>query len=149
MAESPVDWEEKAAQLDDLVLSIGQHLLHYFASKSEDLTMKDIFVLETLGRLGQATMTELASALAVPLTTMTSIVGRLVEKGYLERRRTEEDRRVVLVSLTPEGRTLFAEQRREYVQAVRDLLAVLPEEDQEKLLRLIAEVLEVIAHRRR
>lgn len=149
MAEPPVDWEEKAAQLDDLVLSIGQNLLRYFASKSEDLTMKDIFVLETLGRLEQATMTELASALAVPLTTMTSIVGRMVERGYLERRRTEEDRRVVLVSLTPKGRLLSAEQRREYIQSVREILAVLPEEDQEKLLGLIAEVLQVLSHGRR
>ncbi|MBE3576103.1 MAG: MarR family transcriptional regulator [Limnochordales bacterium] len=147
MAESPVNWEERAALLDDLILSIGQRLLRYFASKSEDLTMKDIFVLETLSRLGQATMTELASALAVPLTTMTSIVGRLVEKGYLERRRTEEDRRVVLVSLSSAGQTLFARQRQEYVQAVREILTVLPEEDQAKLLGLISEVLEVLSHR--
>ncbi|MGQ9780209.1 MAG: MarR family winged helix-turn-helix transcriptional regulator [Bacillota bacterium] len=147
MTERQIDWEEKATRLDDLILFIGQHILRYFATKSEDLTMKEIFVLETLGRFGETTMSELAAALGVPLTTMTSIVGRLVENGYLERRRTEEDRRVVLVSLSPEGRNLFARQRQEYVRAVKEILAVLPEEEQAKVLALIGEVLTFLSHR--
>ena len=148
MARGPIDWEEKAARLDDLILFIGQHILRYFAGKNEDLTMKDLFVLETLGRFGETTMSELAASLGVPLTTMTSIVGRLVEKGYLERRRTEEDRRVVLVSLSPEGRNLFARHREEYVRAVREVLAGLPEEEQAKILALIGEVLTILSQTR-
>jgi len=148
VARGPIDWEEKAARLDDLILFIGQHILRYFAGKNEDLTMKDLFVLETLGRFGETTMSELAASLGVPLTTMTSIVGRLVEKGYLERRRTEEDRRVVLVSLSPEGRNLFARHREEYVRAVREVLAGLPEEEQAKILALIGEVLTILSQTR-
>ncbi|NLG85480.1 MAG: MarR family transcriptional regulator [Firmicutes bacterium] len=149
MTEIQIPWKEKAARLDDLILFIGQHILRYFAGKSEDLTMKDLFVLETLGRFGETTMSELATALGVPLTTMTSIVGRLVEKGYLERRRTEEDRRVVLVTLTPAGRDLFARHREEYIRAVREILAVLPEEEQAKVLALIGEVLTFLSHHQR
>ena len=139
------DLEEKAARLDDLILAIGQRLIQFFATKSGDLTFKEVFLLEILGRRNSATMTELASELAVPLTTMTSTVTRMVQKGYLQRQRIEEDRRVVLVTLSPAGRTLFEQHRREYVQSVHGVLGTLTEEEQHKILGLIGEVLTVIS----
>ena len=137
--------EEKAARLDDLILAIGQRLIQFFATKSGDLTFKEVFLLEILGRRNSATMTELASELAVPLTTMTSAVTRMVQKGYLQRRRIEEDRRVVQVTLSPAGRDLFQQHRRDYVQSVHGVLGALTEEEQHKILGLIGEVLTVIS----
>lgn len=139
------DLEEKAARLDDLILAIGQRLIQFFATKSGDLTFKEVFLLEILGRRNSATMTELASELAVPLTTMTSAVTRMVQKGYLQRRRIEEDRRVVQVTLSPAGRDLFQQHRRDYVQSVHGVLGALTEEEQHKILGLIGEVLTVIS----
>ncbi len=138
--------EDKVAKLDDLVLAIGQRVVQFFATGSEDLTMREMFLLETLGRREPATMTELASALVVPLTTMTSIVTRMVQKGYLERRRIEEDRRVVQVTLTAEGRRLFEQHRQDYIRSVRSVLAMLSEEEQHRILALIGEVLTAMAN---
>jgi DNA-binding MarR family transcriptional regulator len=137
--------EEKAAMLDDFILVIGQRLIQHFATQNEDLTLKEMFILEILGRRLSATMTELALQLSVPLTTMTSTVTRMVEKGYLERHRIEEDRRVVVVKLTPEGSVLFEKHRHEYVLSVKRLMGTLNEQEQHKILALIAEVLSVIS----
>jgi DNA-binding MarR family transcriptional regulator len=79
----------------------------YLASRSANFTIKEMFLINVLGSRQSATMSELAQVLSVPLTAMTGIVARLVKRGYLDRFRTEEDRRVVLVSLSEQGREIF------------------------------------------
>ncbi|KDR95651.1 DNA-binding transcriptional regulator, MarR family [Peptoclostridium litorale DSM 5388] len=41
--------------------------------------------------------TDLAKEIGIPASTLTGVVDRLVEKGYVERVRDENDRRIVLV----------------------------------------------------
>ena len=45
-------------------------------------------------------MSAVAKSLSVTVGTLTIAMNHLVKKGYVERRRSEEDRRVVLVSLS-------------------------------------------------
>lgn len=58
---------------------------------------------------GSMTMSRLGSLLQVHPTSVTSAVGRLVRQGYVERLRREVDRRVILASLTQEGRRVVEE----------------------------------------
>ena len=58
---------------------------------------------------GAMPMTRLGSLLQVHPTSVTSAVERLVRQGYVERLRREHDRRVILASLTPEGRRVVEE----------------------------------------
>ena len=58
---------------------------------------------------GETTATELGRALPVDASRISRIVNRLVETGLLRRRRLREDRRVVRLGLTPEGRQLIEE----------------------------------------
>ncbi len=141
------DLDHYTARLNELILTIGQRLLRFFASKSSDFTLREMFVLEVLGGRESATMSELATALAVPLTTMSSIVNRMVHKGYLERYRTEEDRRIVLVHLSPAGRAVFDQHRRDYIRSVGEVLGALTHEEQHKLLGLIGDVLTAMSGR--
>lgn len=53
---------------------------------------------------GSMSMNRLGSLLQVHPTSVTSAVDRLVKQGHVERLRRENDRRVVLASLTPAGR---------------------------------------------
>lgn len=50
------------------------------------------------------TMSEVADALHCDNSNVTGIVDNLEEKGLAQRRASEEDRRVKLIELTPEGR---------------------------------------------
>lgn len=71
-----------------------------------ELTFARYEVLRLLSfvQSGSMSMTRLGSLLQVHPTSVTSAVDRLVRQGYVERLRREEDRRVVLASLTPAGR---------------------------------------------
>ena len=52
------------------------------------------------------TMSELSDALSVPLSTATGMVDWMVDNGYVQRLSDPEDRRIVRVALTDEGRKL-------------------------------------------
>jgi DNA-binding MarR family transcriptional regulator len=71
-----------------------------------DLTFARFEVLRLLSfsRSGSMPMTRLGSLLQVHPTSVTNAVQRLQAQGYVERLRREQDRRVILASITAEGR---------------------------------------------
>ena len=72
-------------------------------------------------------MRELANALCCDNSNVTGIVDRLEDRGLVERRPAEHDRRVKLLSVTPEG------------VRVRDQIKARMQEPPEPLLRLDAD----------
>lgn len=69
-----------------------------------DLTFARYEVLRLLSFAhGPMSMNRLGSLLQVHPTSVTSAVDRLVKQGYVERLRREDDRRVILASLTRAG----------------------------------------------
>ena len=76
------------------------------ALRPHELTFARFEVLRLLAftRAGELTMTRLGSLLQVHPTSVTSAVGRLVAQGFVERVRSDEDRRVVRAVLTAAGR---------------------------------------------
>ena len=73
---------------------------------SINLTSSQIKVLANFFDQEYFTMTELSTAHSVSLSTMTSMVNRLIQSGYLRRTPDKHDRRVVNVSLTAKGRRM-------------------------------------------
>jgi len=68
-----------------------------------DVTMTEIHVMEAITKCNPATMGSVSKKLMITMGTLTISVNRLVEKGYVSRYRNKEDRRVVLLNLTPKG----------------------------------------------
>jgi DNA-binding MarR family transcriptional regulator len=64
----------------------------------------EILRLLAFSRSGSMPMTRLGSLLQVHPTSVTSAVDRLQAQGYVERLRREQDKRVVLASITEAGR---------------------------------------------
>ncbi|MDE5932849.1 MAG: winged helix DNA-binding protein, partial [Lachnospiraceae bacterium] len=73
----------------------------------KDLTTNDIHVIEAIGMGEKKNMSTVAKMLRVTTGTLTISINSLVKKNYVERVRSEEDRRVVLVSLTEKGKLAF------------------------------------------
>ena len=68
-----------------------------------DLPASEINVLATLAGHDPLTVGALAAATATRPTTLTSVLDRLVRRGYVIREVDPADRRSFLVSLTPAG----------------------------------------------
>ena len=69
--------------------------------------------------------------------TMTNRVDRLAGRGFVERFPDPEDRRGVIVRLTPEGKSAVDGAFEALLDAERSLLADLPERDQARLADLL------------
>ena len=92
----------------------------------QNITTNDMHVIEAIGMREPKNMTAVARSLMVTTGTLTIAVNGLVKKGFVERSRSEEDRRVVLVSLTDKGRKAYVSHQRfheEMVEAVTDELS--------------------------
>ena len=72
-----------------------------------DLSVTEIHTIDAIGMYTERTMSEVAQDLKITVGTLTTAINKLIKKGYVERKRIEEDRRVVLVSLTEIGKKVF------------------------------------------
>lgn len=79
------------------------------ANVAGDVTLAQYRVLIELAARGPQRLADLATALGVERSTATRMCDRLVRKGLVHRRRTNQDRRGVRVSLTTAGGELVAE----------------------------------------
>jgi len=107
------------------------------------LTMSELHVIEAVGT-ELLTMSEIAARLGVTPGTITVAVDRLAKKGFLTRMRTAEDRRLVLVKLTPSGEEVLREHEEVDRRLASCALAHLSPEEQENLLRMLEKVKQAV-----
>lgn len=113
--------------------------------RSQDVTLKmlsapESIVVDTVGTRGPFSMSGLAKACGSLPNTMTGIVDRLVRRGVLQRLLSEEDRRLVLVSLTDLGRQLQANHQQFLHEYAERLLKRLERNEQKDLVSLLERV---------
>lgn len=98
---------------------------------------------------GEATVSALAEWNAVTLPTATKILDVLVERGWVERWRSREDRRLVYVGLTEKGREVQAELEERATASIASVLDRLSEEDLAAASQGIAALNQILAEEER
>lgn len=80
----------------------------FFSKRLDDLTVIEINTIVVIGHGEEdKKMSEIANTLGVTFGTPTVTVDRLIKKGYVIRRRDNEDRRRVFISLSETGKDVF------------------------------------------
>jgi len=87
------------------------------------LTTEQHFTLRHINNVKVCTSTELAIVFGVKKSAITPIVNRLVEKGWVERTRDEKDRRVIYLSLTPEGNVIFVDMEKKIQSVIESVIS--------------------------
>lgn len=64
----------------------------------------EVYLLLLLFQRSDVNMTQIAEYLNAPLNTVTGIVARMEKRGMVNRERSSEDKRVVTIKLTDQGR---------------------------------------------
>jgi DNA-binding MarR family transcriptional regulator len=77
--------------------------------RRSDVSFTHFHIVSMLDRHGEVPMSRLADMLDVSLSNTSGVIDRLEERGLVERIRVPDDRRVVLVRTTEEGRRMLAE----------------------------------------
>ncbi|MEO5885639.1 MAG: MarR family transcriptional regulator [Candidatus Limnocylindrales bacterium] len=73
------------------------------------VSMTQLHVMSMLDRHGDMPMSRMAEMIDISLSNATGLIDRMEERGYVDRVRVPDDRRVVLVRLSDTGRKLLDE----------------------------------------
>lgn len=101
------------------------------------LTLPQFGVLEALHHLGPLALGELAAKLLVTGGNVTFVMDRLEELGLAYRDRSDEDRRVVMARLTPDGRRMIEGSFPQHAVFIGGLMDELTPNEQQDLRRLL------------
>jgi DNA-binding MarR family transcriptional regulator len=134
-----------AAVADDLIDAMAPLLAQQRQKWAErchahGLSLVGAHALALLEMHGPMPMSRLADDLGVALPNATGIVGRLAERGIVDREHADADRRVVLVSLNDRGRELIGEMEEARRGRIRRLVEQLDREQQERLLQAVRDL---------
>lgn len=83
------------------------------------LTPSQFVIMNTLQSVKELPMSEVSRVSACVNSNITSIVGRMEDKGLVSRRADTKDRRVVYVSITEEGKELYKKARSQYNKSAK------------------------------
>ncbi|WP_148877776.1 MarR family winged helix-turn-helix transcriptional regulator [Streptococcus sp. Marseille-P7375] len=98
-------------------------------SQFKDVSIKEMHTIDVIGTMLNATPSDISKELLVTLGTVTTSLNNLERKGYIERRRSSIDRRVVHLSLTKKGRLLYRLHKRFHNRMVMQVVeGMSPEE---------------------
>ena len=134
--------ERQARELDACFDAFRRVMMRSSAPAPSDieLSAQDWRALPTLAYRGRMTMTDLAEALGVPLSTATRLVERLIHKGLVSRSRIEDDRRVVRVELSGDGQKLLQVFMAKRLEMSRSMLSPLTQGEREIFIELMRKI---------
>lgn len=124
---------------DELLVKIFNNILEIEESALRngvfsDLSVREIHIIDVIGNKDQRMMTEVAKDLNITVGTLTTAINKLIKKGYVERNRIEEDRRVVMVKITEKGAQAKRAHGEFHREMVNSMMIDQSEEEMEILL---------------
>lgn len=90
------------------------------------VSISQCHILDVLAEEGDLTMQQLAKRMFKSVSTMTRVVAQLVRRGYVKRHQDPQDRRVVHVSITPQGKAIVAAINRDLIETQKAILKAIP-----------------------
>ncbi len=103
--------------------------------QTHGLTAPQFYVLKTLmEQNGRCPIGQIAQIHGLTNATMTGLVKRLEIIGLVAREKSTEDKRSVVVMLTPEGYARFAAVQQDFMQHLRALIGLLSPEERSRVL---------------
>ena len=132
---------------------IHEHVLQIqtgcFAQESSksglgELSMNQIQAVKAVNREGEATITRLAEILGVSAPSASTMVDRLVERGVLHRQRSQEDRRKVVVRVSPKAAKEIERVESAILKKFEDIVRKMGADNARKWYEAVRKVREVI-----
>jgi len=104
------------------------------------LTLSELHVIEAIGEESPLPMSTVASRLDVTVGTLTIAINSLVKKGYVNRERSIDDKRVVLISLTSLGVEANHHHARFHEEMIAHTVNILEEGEMDILIKTLSKI---------
>ncbi|WP_287826144.1 MarR family transcriptional regulator [Clostridium sp.] len=120
------------------ILTIEQTALKEGSFK--DISVTEMHTIEAIGMYVPKTMSKVALDLGITVGTLTTAISNLVKKGYVERKRSEEDRRVVKIALTRKGKLAYRIHAKFHRDMIRETLKGMSSKEEEVLINALEKI---------
>ena len=110
----------------------------------KNLTIAEASAIYAVGPDKPKTMKQIAETLGVAVSTPTRTIDRLLEKGFVNRKVGEKDRRKLLIELTPKGKKLLVDIDKENLEITKKMLNGLIDEEIETFKEILFKISENI-----
>ena len=95
------------------------------------------FIIVEIGRKPGISVKELAEILRVDKSGISRSVEELVQKGFVERNPSKEDRRYVVLNLLPKGQARFEKIENDMYIKFKEVLEQIPEKKREQVVEAL------------
>lgn len=126
-----VDLFNDIIELEEKVLITGEF---------KNISKNDMHIIDAIGSKETKNMSALAKKLKVTVGTITIAINNLVKKGYVNRLRSKEDKRVVLISLSDKGERAYARHSAFHQDMVNTILNGLDEGETQNLIETLKKI---------
>ena len=129
-------------QLNEVLVHVFNHALKIeenslIREEFKEISMNDMHIIDAIGNGEAKNMSSIAKLVGVTVGTLTIAMNNLVKKGYVVRTRSEEDRRVVLISLAEKGKKAYVRHQAFHLEMIKAMREGLSDEQCLVLLQAI------------
>lgn len=104
-------------------------------ANSHNLSVSEMHTLVAIGRHEPKTMSTVAGELLINVSTLSIAINKLEKKGYVERIRTEADRRIVRITLTAKGKKALEQHEKFYYDLVEESCRDMDEQEKKLFIQ--------------
>jgi DNA-binding MarR family transcriptional regulator len=131
--------------LNELLVRLFKNLLEIegkalITDEFKDISTNDMHIIEAVGTEEPRKMSDIAKRMSVTTGTLTKAMDALTEKGYVERKRSSTDKRVVCVILTDKGKRAYYHHEQFHRQMVEHIKEGLNEQETTVLIYALAKL---------
>lgn len=142
-------FEGKVGDVVDIYNSFNEILVNLFndimdieekaliTEEFKDITGNDMHIIDAIGIGSPRNMSAVAKTMSVTVGTLTIAINSLVKKNYVERVRSEEDRRVVILSLSEKGKKAYRHHQKFHDDMIKATVKGLSKEETLVLVKAI------------
>ena len=124
--------------LSNTIREIKEH--EFRRTEYQDLSAASIHYIDVMSTMHHPTSVELADKLGLSKPSVTIMVSKLVENGYVQKTRSHEDGRVFYLALTEKGKTIANAYHEAHYKVVEHISSRLSLEEIETLIALLTKI---------
>lgn len=132
--------------LNELLVGMFNYILYLeernLKQKGVKLSMNEVHILESIQKASDNSMSHIAKRLMVTQGTLTTNVAKLVTKGYVERLRDPDDKRVVRLNITEKAEEVLKVHEDFHREMIDKTIGDLGLDENEVLIQSLENILE-------
>lgn len=119
----------------------------FIRSLGVNLSITEIHTLEAIASDVEKPMSEIVSRLSITLGTLTTSINNLEKKGFVKRKRSEKDRRVVIVNLTEKAHDIMEKHTSFHENMVHEIVTELNKQEEYALMKALNNLIDYFTNK--